>query len=131
MCFVPRREGAAEGDGYLVGVATRLKENGRSDLIIIDAQYLENGVIASGKMPYRVPGQVHGFRVNGYQLPADRACCRRRTGRTSLAWHPAYRWQASSCNKRAVNQWRSSRTSHCPRWPANRPGRSRVSHGLS
>ncbi|MDT8397563.1 MAG: carotenoid oxygenase family protein [Pseudomonadales bacterium] len=69
MCFVPRRQNAPEGDGYLIGVANRLKENGRSDLILIDAQHPEDGVIATVKMPYKVPGQVHGFWVNGYQLP--------------------------------------------------------------
>lgn len=69
MVFVPRREGASEGDGYLIGVAGRQNENGRSDVILIDAQHPEDGVIATIKMPYKVPGQVHGFWVNGYQLP--------------------------------------------------------------
>ena len=69
MCFVPRRKDAPEGDGYLIGVATRLKENGRSDLILIDAQHPEEGVIATVRMPYRIPGQVHGFWVGGYDLP--------------------------------------------------------------
>jgi carotenoid cleavage dioxygenase len=70
MCFVPRRKDAPEADGYLIGVATRLQENGRSDLILIDAQHPEDGVIAMVKMPYRIPGQVHGFWVGGYDLPA-------------------------------------------------------------
>ncbi|MCP5144572.1 MAG: carotenoid oxygenase family protein [Gammaproteobacteria bacterium] len=69
MVFVPRNRNAAEGDGYLIGVATRRNEAGRSDVIIIDAQHPEDGVIATVHMPYRVPGQVHGFWVNGWQLP--------------------------------------------------------------
>lgn len=70
MCFVPRRKGAAEGDGYLIGVASRLSESGRSDLILVDAQHLEAGPIATVKMPYRVHGQIHGFWVSGDELPA-------------------------------------------------------------
>jgi carotenoid cleavage dioxygenase-like enzyme len=70
MCFVPRRKGAPEADGYLIGVANRLKENGRSDVIIADAQHLEEGPIATIKMPYRIVGQVHGFWVPGDQLPS-------------------------------------------------------------
>jgi carotenoid cleavage dioxygenase-like enzyme len=69
MCFVPRRKDAPEGDGYLIGIATRLKENSRSDLILIDAQHPEDGVIATVHMPYRIPGQVHGFWVGGSDLP--------------------------------------------------------------
>ena len=70
MCFVPRKRGAAEGDGYLIGVASRLNESGRSDLILVDAQHLEDGPIATVKMPYRVHGQIHGFWVPGDELPA-------------------------------------------------------------
>lgn len=69
MCFVPRSKDAPEGDGYLIGIATRLKENGRSDLILIDAQHPEDGEIATVKMPFRIPGQVHGFWAGGYDLP--------------------------------------------------------------
>lgn len=69
MVFVPRRKDAPEGDGYLIGVATRRNEGGRSDVILIDAQHPDDGVIATIKMPYRVPGQVHGYWVNGYELP--------------------------------------------------------------
>jgi carotenoid cleavage dioxygenase len=68
MCFVPRRKGAAEADGYLVGVCTRTKEN-RSDLLIVDTQHLTEGPIATVKLPYRAAPQVHGFWVPGDQLP--------------------------------------------------------------
>ncbi|MDR2215450.1 MAG: carotenoid oxygenase family protein [Nevskiaceae bacterium] len=69
MCFVPRRKGAAEGDGYLVGVVSRNKESGRSDLVVVDAQHMSEGAIATIKLPYRAAPQVHGFWVPGDQLP--------------------------------------------------------------
>jgi carotenoid cleavage dioxygenase-like enzyme len=69
MCFVPRKTGAPEGDGYLIGVATRTQENGRSDVLIVDTQRLQDGPIATIKMPYRIVGQVHGLWVPGDQLP--------------------------------------------------------------
>jgi carotenoid cleavage dioxygenase len=69
MCFVPRRRGAAEGDGYLVGVCSRSRENGRSDLLIVDAQRMGEGPVATVRLPYRAAPQVHGFWVPGDQLP--------------------------------------------------------------
>jgi carotenoid cleavage dioxygenase-like enzyme len=68
MCFVPRRPGAPEGDGYLIGIANHLKENSRSDLILVDTQHLALGPVARVKMPYRVMDQVHGLWVSGDQL---------------------------------------------------------------
>jgi carotenoid cleavage dioxygenase len=73
MTFVPRNKAAGEADGYLIGVATYAKENGRNDLILVDTQNLEAGPIAKVKLPYRIPGQVHGFWVAGHQLPPERA----------------------------------------------------------
>jgi carotenoid cleavage dioxygenase len=70
MCFVPRRKGAPEGDGYLIGVASHPREGGRADLVLVDTQHLEDGPIASVKLPYRIAGQIHGFWVPGDQLPA-------------------------------------------------------------
>lgn len=69
MCFVPRRKGAPEGDGYLIGIVSRMKENGRSDLVLIDTQHPEDGPVATVKLPYRVVGQVHGLWVPGDALP--------------------------------------------------------------
>jgi carotenoid cleavage dioxygenase-like enzyme len=71
MTFVPRKAGASEADGYLIGVANHRKENGRSDLILVDTQHLDAGPIARIKMPYRVVDQVHGFWVPGDQLPKE------------------------------------------------------------
>jgi carotenoid cleavage dioxygenase-like enzyme len=67
--FVPRRKGAPEGDGYLIGVGTRTKENGRSDLVIADTKDLAAGPVAVVHMPYKIVGQVHGFWVEGHMLP--------------------------------------------------------------
>ncbi|HUK01901.1 MAG TPA: carotenoid oxygenase family protein [Steroidobacteraceae bacterium] len=71
MCFVPRKKGAPEGDGYLIGVASRYKENGRSDLVLVDTRHLDAGPVCTVKMPYRVPGQIHGFWVPQDELPAS------------------------------------------------------------
>jgi carotenoid cleavage dioxygenase-like enzyme len=67
--FVPRKKGAPEGDGYLIGVASKPRENGRSDLVIADTSDLSAGPVAVVHMPYKVVGQVHGFWVQGYELP--------------------------------------------------------------
>jgi carotenoid cleavage dioxygenase len=61
-CFAPRSDKAAEGDGYLLGVANRFLE-WRSDLVILDAQHLEDGPVATVKLPFRINGQVHGWWV--------------------------------------------------------------------
>lgn len=68
-CFVPRRNGAPEGDGYLVGVANRLLEGGRADLVIVDTQHMADGPVATVRLPFRSPSQVHGSWVPGDQLP--------------------------------------------------------------
>jgi carotenoid cleavage dioxygenase len=69
--FVPRKPGAPEGDGFLVGVANHGKEGGRSDLVFVDTTQLEAGPVARVKMPYRVVGQVHGFWAGADQLPKE------------------------------------------------------------
>jgi carotenoid cleavage dioxygenase len=68
-CFVPRSKDAPEGDGYLVGVANRLLEAGRADLLIIDAKHMADGPVATVKLPFRSPSQVHGSWVPGDLLP--------------------------------------------------------------
>lgn len=62
--FVPRSVQAAEGDGWLLAVAWRDKEQ-CSDLLIFDAMDIENGPIAIAHLPYRVPFGFHGnWRAN-------------------------------------------------------------------
>ena len=70
-CFAPRSADAPEGSGYLMGVATRNNENGRSDLIILDAEHLDEGPVAVVKLPMRAVGQVHGWWVPEEKLPAE------------------------------------------------------------
>ena len=69
MTFVPRKADAPEGDGYLIGVASRTKEGGRSDLVIADTQDLSAPPVATIRMPNRIVGQIHGFWVREDQLP--------------------------------------------------------------
>lgn len=67
-CFAPK-PGGAEGEGWLMGVATRQSDDGRGDLVILDAQHLEDGPVAVVKLPMRAVGQVHGWWVPEAQLP--------------------------------------------------------------
>jgi carotenoid cleavage dioxygenase len=68
--FVPRRHDAAEGDGYLIGVAKDHAEM-KSELVIADAQQLADGPIARVKLPFRLHMQVHGCWASSRELPFD------------------------------------------------------------
>jgi len=68
-CFAPRNAGAREGEGYLMGVATRNDEGGRADLVILDAEHIGDGPVATVHLPMRAVGQVHGWWVPETQLP--------------------------------------------------------------
>jgi carotenoid cleavage dioxygenase-like enzyme len=68
--FVPRRHDAAEGDGYLIGVANDYAEM-KSELVIADAQRLAEGPIARVKLPFRLHMQVHGCWASSRDLPFD------------------------------------------------------------
>lgn len=59
--FAPRGPNAPEGDGYIIGVATRMLEGGRTDLVIVDTAQMEAGPVATVKLPLRAPGQIHGW----------------------------------------------------------------------
>jgi carotenoid cleavage dioxygenase-like enzyme len=72
-CFAPRSANAREGEGYLMGVATRNDENGRSDLVILDAEHLADGPVAVVKLPMHAVGQIHGWWVPEAQLPTSSA----------------------------------------------------------
>ena len=71
--FSPRTANAAEGSGYLVGVATRLDRGGARELLILDAERPEAGPIATVPMPVPIVGQVHGWWVPQWQLPKAQA----------------------------------------------------------
>lgn len=66
-CFIPRRPDSPEGDGYLIGVASNYAEM-RSELIIADAQRLEEGDIARVIMPFRAGPQVHGIWIGADEM---------------------------------------------------------------
>ncbi len=66
-CFIPRSKDAPEGEGYIVGLCNRLKEM-RSDLLLFDAQHIDEGPIATIKMPLRVRPGLHGNWHNADQL---------------------------------------------------------------
>ncbi|HEY9183257.1 MAG TPA: carotenoid oxygenase family protein, partial [Gammaproteobacteria bacterium] len=69
-CFAPRSKDAPEGAGYLMGLATRNSEGGRGDLVILDAEHLADGPVATVHLPMRAPAQVHGWWVPEWQMPA-------------------------------------------------------------
>ncbi|MCP5144381.1 MAG: carotenoid oxygenase family protein [Gammaproteobacteria bacterium] len=71
-CFVPRKGGTAEGDGYLMGVANNY-ESMTSDLVIVDAQRMEEGAIATVKLPFRLRSGTHTNWFNRAELPAPPA----------------------------------------------------------
>ncbi len=67
-CFIPRSNKAAEGEGYLIGVVARYAEM-RSDLVVLDAQHMEEGPLATVKLPFRLPSGLHGNWVPSDIIP--------------------------------------------------------------
>jgi carotenoid cleavage dioxygenase len=57
--FVERGENAAEGDGWLLATVWRASEN-RSDVAVFDTASLEDGPVATIRLPHRVPAGFHG-----------------------------------------------------------------------
>ena len=59
--FVPRRPGAPEGDGWLLCMLTRLGPQGySSELVILDAERIAEGPLATVRAPLRLRGAIHG-----------------------------------------------------------------------
>lgn len=67
--FIPKSENAAEGEGYLVGLVNRHLER-RSDLILLDAQHISDGPIATIRLPLHLRDGLHGNWVPDSQLAA-------------------------------------------------------------
>jgi carotenoid cleavage dioxygenase len=67
-CFVPRAPDAAEGDGFLLSVLTQCADEMRTELVVLDAQRIADGPVATIRMPFRLRAAVHGCWV-----PADAA----------------------------------------------------------
>jgi carotenoid cleavage dioxygenase-like enzyme len=65
--FVPRHEGAEEGDGYVMALVERLKEN-RSEVIILDTRNFRK-VETIVQLPFHVKAQVHGNWIDRSLLP--------------------------------------------------------------
>ncbi len=42
ICHAPKNDKAPEGAGYLMAVASYAAENGRADLVILDAEHVED-----------------------------------------------------------------------------------------
>lgn len=57
--FAPKNAKAAEGEGYVMGIVNRRAEH-RSDLVILDAQRMSEGPIATIKIPVRLKYGIHG-----------------------------------------------------------------------
>jgi len=57
--FAPKNTKSAEGEGYVMGIVNRRAEN-RSDLVILDAQRMSEGPVATIKIPVRLKYGIHG-----------------------------------------------------------------------
>lgn len=57
--FAPKSATAAEGEGYVLSIVNRRAEH-RSDLVILDAQRMQDGPIATVKLPVRLKYGIHG-----------------------------------------------------------------------
>jgi carotenoid cleavage dioxygenase len=69
-CFAPRRSGAEEGDGWLLGVASDYAEM-TSELVVVDAMHLDKGALARVKLPFRLRSGTHGNWMPASELPFD------------------------------------------------------------
>jgi len=67
-CFVPRKGGTAEGDGYVLGVASNA-DTMESEIHIIDAQKMEQGAVAKIMMPFRLRSGTHTNWVPATDVP--------------------------------------------------------------
>jgi carotenoid cleavage dioxygenase-like enzyme len=57
--FVPRGDNTGEGDGWLMSVVWRAREN-RSDLAVFNATDVDSGPVALVHLGHRVPDGIHG-----------------------------------------------------------------------
>jgi carotenoid cleavage dioxygenase-like enzyme len=67
--FVPKHADSAEGEGYVIGLCNRLAEC-TTDLLVLDAQHIDEGPIATIKLPMRLRMSLHGNWVPGSVLRA-------------------------------------------------------------
>ncbi len=69
-CFIPKSPDAPEGVGYVVAIANRF-ENGLSDLLVFDAEHIDEGPFATIKLPLRLRPGLHGNWTPGAQPPVN------------------------------------------------------------
>lgn len=67
--FIPKSATAPEGEGYIVMLANRLDEQ-RCDLLLLDAQHVDAGPMATIRLPLRLRSGLHGNWVPADKLEA-------------------------------------------------------------
>ncbi len=72
-CFAPRSPDAPEGEGFILAQLTRFEGHLRTEIIVLDAQRLAAGPIATIRVPFRLRAAVHGHWVPRSVLDAARA----------------------------------------------------------
>ena len=66
-CFIPKSKDAPEGEGYIVQIQQH-HDDGQSDLLLFDAQHVDEGPMATIHVPLRMRFGLHGNWVPGAEL---------------------------------------------------------------
>ena len=66
-CFIPKSKDAPEGEGYVVQIQQHT-DDGKSDLLLFDAQHVDEGPMATIHVPLRMRFGLHGNWVAGEDL---------------------------------------------------------------
>ena len=66
-CFIPKSKDAPEGEGYVVQIQPH-NDDGQSDLLLFDAQRVDEGPMATIHIPFRMRFGLHGNWVPGADL---------------------------------------------------------------
>lgn len=66
--FVPRAPDAPEGDGFVLSVVNRMRDN-RSDLVILDGNDISREPIATVRLPFNQPIAFHGCFAKAAEIP--------------------------------------------------------------
>jgi carotenoid cleavage dioxygenase len=67
-CFIPKSPTAQEGEGYIITTATRVKEM-RTDVFLLDAQHIDQGPLATIRLPVRLRPGYHTSWAPSEALP--------------------------------------------------------------
>ena len=71
-CFIPKSKTAPEGEGYIVQVQPH-SDDGQSDLLLFDAQHVDEGPMATIHVPIRMRFALHGNWAAGEELEAAKS----------------------------------------------------------